>query len=187
MIIWFNKKLTKSGPLFVVEILDHESQLAELLHDVLVAFLSLGLQLSVSYLKPIAIEVSFLSLSRLHIFLILNWFKQRRYYVTLCIAEHLLVSTSEQVFCWFWSKRIWISVNPYLYENINSIIHYNLGWRIDEVRAFATGEQQMLPKQKKNILVLSIPHFNKSQSTSLLTSENSCHNIFSISASLSTM
>ena len=40
---------------------------------------------------------------------------------------------SQQVFCWFWSKIIWMSVNPYLYENINSIIHYNLGWRIDEV------------------------------------------------------
>ena len=41
---------------------------------------------------------------------------------------------SQQVFCWFWSKIIWMSVNPYLYKNINSIIHYNLGWRIDEVR-----------------------------------------------------
>ena len=41
---------------------------------------------------------------------------------------------SQQGFCWFWSKRIWRSVNPYLYKNINSIIHYNLGWRIDEVR-----------------------------------------------------
>ena len=41
---------------------------------------------------------------------------------------------SQQVFCWFWSKIIWMSVNPYLYENINSIIHNNLGWRIDEVR-----------------------------------------------------
>ena len=40
---------------------------------------------------------------------------------------------SQQVFCWFWSKIIWMSVNPYLYKNINSIIHYNLGWRIDEV------------------------------------------------------
>ena len=65
---------------------------------------------------------------------------------------------SQQVFCWFWSKIIWMSVNPYLYKNINSIIHYNLGWRIDEVGKYVPLQSGLLwqtayyTRQEKRVL-----------------------------------